>query len=310
MTAARQGTAEWHDARRSAVSSTDLGVILGLNPWKSEWELAAEKSGELEPASSTLPMRIGLALEPLIRDEYERQTGERLRRIRTLVTHPSIPWAVASPDYRVVGRPWLVEAKWSLSSRWSDGLPQDVEAQVQWALGVTGRQHADVAALLGSELRILPVEYDAELFGGLVDVAEDFRARMSAGGPFSQTAASLKRRYPTDSGKTVVADPDTAAAVATLVNVRGRLRALEEDRDRLEVLIKSAMADAAVLDVPGYRVTWKQTRPIETVDWKSLGTGLLADRPDRETILGIYTAAQPGRRPLLVRAVAELEGSE
>ena len=66
----RQGTAEWHEARRASVSSTDLAVILGLSPYRSEWDLAAEKLGTADPIEQTLPMRIGLALEPLIRDEY------------------------------------------------------------------------------------------------------------------------------------------------------------------------------------------------------------------------------------------------
>jgi putative phage-type endonuclease len=299
----RQGTPAWHRARREAVSSTDIGVLLGLSPYKSEWDLAAEKLGWIEPVDQTLPMRIGLALEPLIREEYEHQTGERLRRVHTLARHPSIEWAVASPDYTVVGRPWLVEAKWSLARRWSDGLPQDVEAQVQWALGCTGRKRADVAALLGgSRLEVFEVAYDDALFEGLLDIAADFRGRLASGGPFAETSDSLKRRYPSDDGSEMHADLATIDAVTTLIDVRGRRKALEADEERLEGLIKASMATASTLVGPGWKVYWRRTKDREEVDWKSVADGLLRQLPEteRDALVGIATTVRAGFRPFRV----------
>lgn len=302
MTAVRQGSPEWLEARRASVSSTDVGVLLGLSPYRSEWDLANEKAGA-DPGPQTLPMRVGLALEPLIKSEYERATGEQLRRVRVLARHPSIEWAVASPDYSVVGKGWLVEAKWSMSRRWNDGLPQDVEAQVQWALGCTGKRHADVAALLGgTELRIFPVEYDDEMFEGLVEIATDFRARLAAGGPFSQTLDSLKRRYPTDTGAELIADPEMVEAVGTLLDVRGRRKVLEGDEERLEALIKARMADATSMRGPGFRVWWRQTKDVAQTDWKVVAEGLLRQLPEteRDALVGLYTTVRQGFRPFRV----------
>ena len=251
----------------------------------------------------TLPMRVGLALEPVIAHEYTLATGNRLRRSRRLVTHPSIPWAVASPDYFVVGQPWLMEAKWSTSRRWADGLPQDVESQVMWALGCTGRKRADVAALLGGrELAVFPVEYDDDTFEGLVEIAQDFRARLAAGGPFSESLESLKRRYPVDDGSEMVAGGLVVEAVQTLIDVRGRLRALKEDEDRLEVLIKQTMGEASTLIGPGWRVSWRRTKDLELTDWKVVAEGLLRQLPEaeREALVSLYTTVKEGYRPFRV----------
>ena len=298
----RQGTEEWITARRSSVSSTDIGVLLGLSPYRSEADLADEKLGRMERPGSSLAMRVGLALEPLIAAEYTRETGLRLRRSHTLVRHPRIEWAVASPDFYVVGRPWLMEAKWSTARRWNDGLPQDVESQVQWQLGVTRRERCDVAALVGYELHIYPVEFDDALFDGLIDIALEFRSRLQDGGPFSETLDSLKRRYPADDGTELVADDETAEAVLTLVDARGRRKALEADEERLEVLIKAAMGEATSLVGPGFRVTWKRTKDVETVDWKSVADGLLRQLPEteRSALVGIATTVRPGFRPFRV----------
>jgi putative phage-type endonuclease len=299
----RQGTDDWVRARRSSVSSTDLGVILGLSPYRSEADLADEKLGRMERTGSTLPMRVGLALEPLIAAEYTAQTGLRLRRSHTLVRHPRIEWAVASPDFYVVGKPWLMEAKWSTSSRWRDGLPQDVESQVQWQLGVTRRERCDVAALLGGrELSVFHVEYDDAVFDGLIDIALDFRARLQDGGPFSESLDSLKRRYPVDDGSELIAGGLVLEAVTTLLDVRGRRKALEADEERLEVLIKESMGEASTLVGPGFRVTWKRTKDVATVDWKSVADGLLRTLPEteRDALVGIATTVRPGFRPFRV----------
>jgi putative phage-type endonuclease len=303
VTAPRQGTEEWLTARRSSVSSTDLGVILGLSPFKSEADLADEKLGRMERASSTLPMRVGLALEPLIASEYTAQTGLRLRRSHTLVRHPRIDWAVASPDFYVVGKPWLMEAKWSTSSRWRDGLPQDVESQVQWQLGVTRRERCDVAALLGGrELSVFPVEYDDAVFDGLLDIALDFRARLQDGGPFSESLDSLKRRYPADDGTEMIAGGLVIEAVQTLIDVRGRVRVLKEDEDRLEVLIKQTMGEASTLIGPGWRIQWKRTKDLEQTDWRLVAEGLLRTLPEaeRDALVSLYTTVKEGYRPFRV----------
>jgi putative phage-type endonuclease len=303
MTAPRQGTEEWLAARRSSVSSTDIGVLLGISPYRSEADLADEKLGRLERPGSTLPMRVGLALEPLIAAEYTRQTGLRLRRSHTLARHPRIEWAVASPDFYVVGRPWLMEAKWSTSSRWRDGLPQDVESQAMWQLGVTRRERCDVAALLGGrELQVFHVEYDDAVFDGLIDIALDFRARLQDGGPFSESLDSLKRRYPVDDGTEMIAGGLLLEAVTTLIDVRGRVRVLKEDEDRLEVLIKQTMGEASTLIGPGWRIQWKRTKDLEQTDWRLVAEGLLRTLPEaeRDALVSLYTTVKEGYRPFRV----------
>jgi predicted phage-related endonuclease len=196
-----------------------------------------------------------------------------------------------------------MEAKWSTSSRWRDGLPQDVESQVQWQLGVTRRERCDVAALLGGrELSVFPVEYDDAVFDGLIDIALDFRARLQDGGPFSESLDSLKRRYPVDDGTEMMAGGLVIEAVQTLIDVRGRRRALEVDEERLEGLIKQTMGEAGLLIGPGWRVHWKRTKDVATVDWKSVADGLLRTLPEteRDALVGIATTVRPGFRPFRV----------
>jgi putative phage-type endonuclease len=298
--AVRQGTPEWLAARRSLVTATDIPVLLGLSPYKCEADLADEKAGAEQPPA-TLRMRAGLILQDLIGEAYTEQTGKALRRFRGLSIHPTIEWAAASPDFRVVGERRLVEAKRSASrSRFADGLPQDVEAQVAWQLGVTGYPAADVAVLLADdELVCFEVEADPDLFADLVTVAEDFRRRLEAGGPFARDTSRIRRDHPADDGTELIADAEVIEAAHALAGARSQIAALEATEEALKAAIQARMGPAAVLVGPDFRATWKRTKDREETDWKSLAQGLLRTVPEteREPLVGIHTSVRSGFRP-------------
>lgn len=309
--AVRQGSPEWLEARRGAITSTDIPVLLGLSPYKAEGELAREKLGqpEAEPDEKQARLfRLGLALENVIRTEDELEHGVRLRRVNRFLTHPQIAWARTSLDFERVGERVIVEAKSSRAARWDDGLPQDVEAQARWQMGVAGYPRAHVAALrFGSELACFDLEHNEDTFAGLVAIAADFRRRLADGGPFAETLDSLKARYPRDDGLTVPADADVAEAVRALLAVRASIAGFEADEERLKVAIQTRMADAAVMTGDGFRIVWKRTKDTETPDWRAIADSLLEPlpEPERVALVGKFTTVRSGFRPF--RVVQEKE---
>ncbi len=306
--AVRQGSPEWLDFRRTVITGTDLPVLLGISPYSCEADLADAKMGA-EPEPPTVRMRMGSLLEDLNLAEYEALTGSRTARFRAMVGHPAITWAAASPDARVIGERLLVECKFTTSrGRFADGLPQDVEAQVQWQLGCAGYPAADVSVLTPDGL--LPpfrVAYDPDLFSDLVAVADDFRRRLAEGGPFSRDAARIRRDHPADDGSEIAADDDTAEAVRALIELRGQIKRMEGDEERLVAAVQARMADAAVMTGPGFRVLWKRTRDRSETDWKALGAALIEMVPETEraALVGLHTVTRAGFRPMRVTADKE-----
>jgi putative phage-type endonuclease len=305
-----QGSAEWLEVKRSLVTATDVPVLLGLSPWKCEADLADEKLyGTITEPS--LRMRVGSAVEGLIGEEYERVTGRHVQRVRGLRIHPTIEWAGASPDFRVIGERRLVEAKRSSSrTRFADGLPQDVEGQVQWQLGVTGYPVADVAALVGDDdLAVFEVEADPRLFGDLVAIAEDFRARLAAGGPFSRDLARVKRDHPADDGSEMVADTELNEAMLRLIALRAQRKDIEAAEEAIEAAVRDRMGPATLLIGEGYRLTLKRTKDVETTDWRNIADGLLRQlgEPERTALVSLNTSARAGFRPF--RLTVEKESS-
>jgi putative phage-type endonuclease len=295
------GTPEWLEARRRLITATDLPAILGIDPWRSEGDVARAKLEGAEP-EPTIPMRVGSTLEPLIAALWSERTGEPVERWGELVTHPELPWAGATPDYRAGDV--LVECKWSATpSRWRDGLPQEYECQVRWQLGVTGLRRASVAALVGRDLSIYDVEHDEDQWRALVRIAEDFRRRLEAGGPFAETRESIARAYPRGEDIELVADRDLADAVRALLDVRSQIERLKESADRLETTIKGRMGPASRLVGEGFVVTWRNVRDSEITDWRAVATALLRSLPEQERaeLIRQHTTTKPGVRRFIVR---------
>ena len=305
----RQRSPEWLEYRRTVISGTDLPVLLGISPWRCEADLADEKLGGARQ-EETLRMRIGSALEDLIASEYEAHTGRRVRRAHAMVRHPEIEWAAASLDGTVIGERRVLEFKRTGSrTRFADGIPQDVAAQVAWALGVTGYPVADIAVLTDDALTIYEQPADPALFADLVAVAQDFRRRLAEGGPFARSEERIRRDHPADDGSEVTADADTAEAVRALLDIRAHIARMEADEKRLKAAIEARMGDAAVMTGPGFRVTWKRTKDREEQDWRAIAEEAIAPlaESDRAAIVGRHVIVRAGMRPLRVTSDKETE---
>ncbi len=300
--ALRQGSPEWLEARRSLVTGTDIPVLLGISPWKCEADLADEKRGITPGQESTLRMRKGSALEPFIASEYEAHTGKHVRRFRAMVRHPEIEWAAASPDAAVIGERRLLEFKHTSSrTRFADGIPQDVAAQVAWQLGVTGYPVAEVVVMTDDSISVYEQEADPALFADLVAVATDFRRRLDAGGPFARDAERIRRDYPTDDGVMLPATPDLIALAHELADAR----AAKAEADSREKTVAGALraillGSSGVEGVLTYRKSADSTRtnwPAVALAYRSL-LEPVRSVDELDAVVSIHSETKTGPRVL------------
>lgn len=303
-----QGTDEWLAQRRLGVTSTDIGPILGVSPYRSEGDVARSKTGAVEEhdAETERRFRLGRGLEPVVKIEDELEHDVRLRRVDRFIVSTEDPILRTSLDYERVGERTIVEVKTSTSrARWRDGLPEDVEAQVRWQMGVSGYPRAHVAALLyGDTLACFDVEHDEDTWRALVTIAEDFWRRVLDGGPFEETRASVSRAWPLDDGTMMTATEELDEAVNALLITRAHLADLSEKEDRLVAAIQTKMGPATALLGSGYRITWKRTKEVRETDYKALASdalGALADPIRIVELTDRHTTTRPGSRRFTVK---------
>ena len=301
----RQGSPEWLAYRRTVITATDIGALLGVSPWACEADVADAKVNGTQ-IESTLRMRKGSALEPFIASEYEAKTGKRVRRFRAMVRHPEYEWAAASPDAAVIGERRLLEFKHTSSrTRFSEGIPQDVAAQVAWQLGVTGYPVAEVVVMTDDSITILEQEADDAVFADLVAVAQDFRRRLAEGGPFATSDERIRREHPLDDGTILPATPDLIALVDQLRDAKAAIKDATDREETIASAIRAILRDAS--GVEGL-LTYRKSKDSSRVNWPAVANEyralLEATRSvdELEAVVTIHSEIKTGPRVLRLSA--------
>uniref|UniRef100_A0A6M3JIZ6 Putative exonuclease n=1 Tax=viral metagenome TaxID=1070528 RepID=A0A6M3JIZ6_9ZZZZ len=306
----RQGSPAWLAYRRTHIGSSDAPAIAGESPYSSALSVYADKTGpaqEPDPGTARL-FRIGHAMEPVILDLYEEETGHKVRRSRVLESR-DIPWLSASLDGDTPGR--VVEAKWTGTTRFSDGVPGDVLVQVTHQMAVAQLDRADVAVLTPRDFTIYTVDFDATFWDHILALEtrfmEDHLVPRIPPDP-DETEASrraISRMYPADDGEMIEADPDMATLIRKLLAGKEQLAALEAEVDGHENALRFLIGDHSGVNGPDFRVTYRKSADSSRVAWTEYAGSLEAmippERlPEAEALRGIYTTVKQGPRRLLV----------
>ncbi len=140
-----------YESRRSFIGGSDARVIMGGDEaaLRRLWQ---EKRGEAEPEdlSGNLIVQLGLAIEPLNRQWYERTTGSLVKDVQRWVRHPVIRWMAATLDGIVEGNGAVFEAKFMLPWSFSEeGAVEKHMAQLQHNMWVTNATLAVLSIITG-----------------------------------------------------------------------------------------------------------------------------------------------------------------
>lgn len=159
----------WLAERRKGIGSSDIGTLLGVNDYQSQYELWLDKTGRAEGEEQNEAMRRGNWLEPHVADYFAEHTGLTVRRCGLVKLRGN--WTLRAIPDRLTSDGGLVEIKtigsWAkVGAEWRHGgIARHAYAQGQWQLLVTGRAHVWFAAYtIDQEPQIRgPVERDVPL---------------------------------------------------------------------------------------------------------------------------------------------------
>lgn len=179
--------AAWLAERRSGIGGSDIAAICGISPWASPWSVWASKVGlapDRDIGEWSPSMRLGIALERAIGDEFTNDTGLHVAGEQTLVRHRRFPHHFATVDGFVVDSLesdvddalGVFEAKFT-NDVWAE-VPEHYVAQVQWQLHCTGLGTGWLGAAQSRFGRLtyttFEIPADAERQAHLVAAAETF----------------------------------------------------------------------------------------------------------------------------------------
>jgi len=152
----------WLLARTKGIGGSDVGAICGVSPFSSARQIYMSKTGQMQGAlkpnkASIERMHFGTTLEPIVADEYVRQTGKKIVVLNATMAHKDYPWALANVDRLIVnddGKPiGILECKTTseyMNSEWQSGeILESYIYQLNWYLWILGLEHGAFACLVG-----------------------------------------------------------------------------------------------------------------------------------------------------------------
>lgn len=175
----------WQEYRsnQKGIGGSEIATILGVNPYKSKFELWLEKTGQKERDKiDNQFVEWGNLLEPVIRDKFRRETGFRVMKNNFVLQHDIHEFMIANIDGEVVDPAFsgkgILEIKTTSSHNkkdWEEGCPIHYMAQVQWYMAVTGYEYAYICVLIGgNDFRYFLIERNDYVIDNMIAQASDF----------------------------------------------------------------------------------------------------------------------------------------
>lgn len=247
------------DKRKLGIGGSDAGAVIGVSEYRTRLDVYLDKVGEAAPIEDNEPMFWGRVLEDAVAAVYAERSGDKIRRKGMTVSKDN-PFMLANLDRVIVGDPrgvGVLEIKTAgaySADQWgepgSDQIPQSYYAQLAHYMAVTGYTWARLAVLIGGQdFRVYDIPRDEDLIQSLIDIERDFwvnhvEARVP---PYPTTTADINKRWPTDSGATIIASTEHQDMVDRLRTVKARIKMLGEEKQTLEDDIKRYMEEASTM---------------------------------------------------------------
>jgi putative phage-type endonuclease len=176
----QQGSAEWLAFRKDKITATDIGVIMGISPYKSPYMLWQEKLGLKDPELENDAMRRGKELEPIALKLYCDFSGWEMEP--RIVTKIGQEWAMASLDGISKCASHLVEIKCPGRKAHEDAKNGDVNPlyimQMNWQMYCADVLKCDYWSFDGEIGYCIPFSKDHKLIDEMIVKAKEFLEMM------------------------------------------------------------------------------------------------------------------------------------
>jgi putative phage-type endonuclease len=267
--------------RLTGVSASDVAAVCGFSPWKGPHAVWLDKVGKAKPMTDNTSMERGrLFEEPIVRlvagheGIFVRNVGERQETIKS----KRYPLAIATPDAlasrKLEGRIFaVVEAKSPGENTWSHWIigkkvypPRYVIAQTQWQMAVLNVKVGFIGALVKSDLLYWRIEFDSRMFSSMYATVKKFWKNYvikKIPPPVDFGNARLVKQFLKDfyvqKKDKIEFDSKLNKVAGKLLTVNGLISGYNDEKDKLENIIKDRIRESAGVKGDFWRATWRKS---------------------------------------------------
>jgi len=271
-----QGTQEWLQWRKTGVTASEIAAILGLSPYKTAWQVWAEKTGLVEPEDLSANPHVanGVRLEDVARQFFEQQHDDVL--LPVCVESEEHPFLKASLDGLSMNN-MPVELKVPSEPTWNQISASGENSnayklyypQVQHQLAVTGAEKGWLVFYRDNESQEFVILRDDAMIAEIIQKADTFWKSVMQG---KEPAKDPERDFfhPKDDQ---ILEWETAATGwlecnTELKALEKRVKDLKSIQDQHLSVMKSLMGKFMHAEAAGLKVTRFGVRG--TVDYEKL----------------------------------------
>lgn len=261
---------EWLKERQKGIGGSDVGAILGVNKYKTPFQIYLEKTQEIkEVQESSEAAYWGTELEDMVAREFAKRTGKKVRRDTKHFASEKYPFMVANIDRRVVGEKAILECKTVNqfgAKEWEgEEIPASYLVQVQHYIYVTGAEKAYIACLIGGQKFIWKeIKRDDELIEMIINAEKDFWKLVEEKTPPALDGSSAAEKYlkerfkDVQEGTKVALDSEYKEIIKEYLNLKEQIKELEQQSNCLENSLKLKIGDNEAGYIDKFLVNWKE----------------------------------------------------
>ncbi len=271
---------EWLEHRKRGIGGSDAAAIVGLDRWRSAFNVYAEKVGLKMDTPENEAMRQGKDLEGYVASRFCEATGKRVQRRNAILQHPDYPWMLANIDRWVVGENAGLECKTTSvfnRAKFSQGeFPPNYYVQCMHYMAVTGAERWHLAVLvLNRAFHVFTIERNEAEIEALNQTEKDFweqhvkKQIPPVPDGSESTSEVIRQLFPEARERGEIALFGYENKIQHYLELNEQVKELLAKRDALKQNLQLALADAEIGRARGYIVEWKnQAR--QTLDTRKL----------------------------------------
>lgn len=263
---------QWLENRRGGIGGSDVAAILGMSPWRSPYQVWADKTGQLPVNDSGNEFtHWGDIMEPILANEFAATTGKKVYRQNKTYCHPKYDFLRANIDRDIAGEPGFLEIKTAMEYKSGEWVDEEVPApyllQVQHYMNVLDRPYCYFAALIGGHHFIIKkVERDQTLIDDVQQrLVVWWQRHVIAGEPpvvdgTDSTKRTLQALYPHGESKEVVLPQSFERLLAKRSEAKEESNGWKEQVSLVDNEVRAAMQDGDTANIGKYHITLKENK--------------------------------------------------
>ena len=275
--------------RNKFIGGSDVGTILGVNKFKSPYQLFLEKTGQLEPENidNKLQVKLGHKMEQVVAELYEEELGCKVQQSLRSYRCKEYPYFVGHIDRKVVGKKKGLEIKttssWNKTDYKEGEVPPSHYYQALFYMVMTGYREWDIATLRdNNQFYISHVAWDEEQAEYMIAKLNRFWKcvldktwGLEIDGS-EETSDALDKAYSNtvpSNDLTTVDTQNMEYSMNTYLELKETLKRTENAIKAFENSVKAVLQETEVGIIDGtHKVTWKQYTRKGSIDMKKLET--------------------------------------